>query len=61
MPLDNMTALLIAALAVGFCGFVWLVREAMGRKRSERMETYLRLKREAGTDRGRTLGMMERC
>ncbi|MDP3736550.1 MAG: hypothetical protein Q8R02_04125 [Hyphomonadaceae bacterium] len=48
MSIDNLAAALIAALVIGVGGLVWLVREAMGRKRSERMETYLRLQRKLG-------------
>jgi hypothetical protein len=40
---------LATCLAVLF----WRIREAMIVRRSARMETYLRLEREAGTDRGR--------
>jgi hypothetical protein len=51
MPLDIVTTALIAALVLGVGGLVWLIREAMGRNRSERMEAYLRLQRKPG-DRG---------
>ncbi len=51
MPLDNWTAAWVAALAIVVGGLGWLVREVVGRKRSERMETYLRLQRKPG-DKG---------
>ena len=52
MPFDLAPGLIVALVScVG--GLVWLVREAKGRERSERMEAYLRLERKAGTDRGR--------
>ena len=51
MSVDNMGAWLIAGLTIIVSGLVWLAREAMGRKRSERMENYLRLERGAGTER----------
>jgi hypothetical protein len=41
-----------AALAVAGAVVVWIAREAGVRARSEKMETYLRLEKEAGTDRG---------
>lgn len=52
MPLDSTNTALIAGLIIVFAALVWLVREAAGRKRSARVEAYLRLEREAGTDRG---------
>jgi hypothetical protein len=52
MPVGDWTAALIAGLVVAVGGLTWLVHEAMGRKRSQRMEVYLRLERNAGTDRG---------
>jgi len=56
------------ALAICVAVLAWRIREAMIVRRSARMETYLRLEREAGTDRGRRstkqlmakLGMTER-
>jgi hypothetical protein len=40
-------------LAICVAILVWRIREAMIVRRSARMETYLRLERESGTDRGR--------
>lgn len=51
MPLDNWTAAWVAAFAIAVGGLGWLVREAVGRSRSERMEAYLRLQRKPG-DKG---------
>jgi hypothetical protein len=51
MSLDGLGAALVAGLAIVLGGLGWLVREAMGRKRSERMESYLRLERGTGTAR----------
>lgn len=49
----DLAAGLIVALVSCVGGLVWLVREAKGRKRCERMEAYLRLERKVGLDRGR--------
>jgi hypothetical protein len=51
MPLDNLTAGLIAGFGIVVGGLIWLLREAMGRNRSERVEAYLRLQRKPG-DKG---------
>ena len=40
------------ALAICVVALTWRIREAMIVRRSARMETYLRLEREAGRDRG---------
>lgn len=52
MPVGDWAAAAIAVLVMFVGGLAWLVGEVMGRRRSERMETYLRLEREAGVDRG---------
>jgi hypothetical protein len=48
---DDLTAVWVTALIIGAGGLAWLVFEVAGRKRSERMETYLRLQRKPG-DKG---------
>jgi hypothetical protein len=56
------------ALVIFVAALAWGIREAMIVRRSARMETYLRLEKEAGTDRGQRstkhlmakLGMTER-
>ena len=52
MPDNDWSTALTAVLVVVVGGLFWLGHEAMGRKRSRRMEAYLRLERNGGTDRG---------
>ena len=52
MPASDWSVALTAGLVVAFGVLIWLVHEALARKRSRRIEAYLRLERSAGTDRG---------
>src|ERR1043165_5887822 len=52
MEFDTFSMPLISGIAVMVCLLVWLMRESAGRKRSKRVEDYLRLERANGQDRG---------
>jgi len=53
MPINaDLGLALIAGISVLLCALVWVVHEANGRGRSERMEVYLRAERKTGENRG---------
>ena len=52
MLFGNWTAAILAALAISLGGLTWVIRNMLGRRRSERMESYLRLERQKGAGRG---------